>query len=168
MADDDERGVEVPVETDEPDTTGCPLHERPDADCEPCLAKWGLTLTTTNRAALLHPNALRARFRPGRSGNPAGGRARRTMEQIVEQLLDQEVRLAAADGSDEVVTRREALARILLAQAIRPDPKRWAVELLVDKTWPTPPAAVNVNSSGRLTIVFDDQDRREMEAIRDE
>ena len=151
-----------------PDVSGCALHPRPDPNCEPCLAKWGLTLTTTNRAQLLHPNALRGRFRPGQSGNPAGPKPRQSMEQIVEKLLDEEVTVQAGEGPAERVSRREALARLVLAEAIRPNPKKWAVELLLDKLWPNPPAAVNVNSSGSLTIVFDDQDRREMEAIRDE
>jgi hypothetical protein len=145
----------------EPDTTGCPLHERASGDCDPCLAKWGLTRETANRHTLLHPNVLRQRFRPGQSGNAKGRGKGRTMEEVVQAILDEEI-----PGSD-ATTRREAMARVLVAEALSSKPKRWAVELIMERVWPKR-VSHDVTSTGSLTIVFDDQDRREMESIKDE
>lgn len=155
MADEENTGREI-------DVTGCRLHERADGDCLPCLRKWGLTPETPNRHSLLHPNVLAQRFRPGQSGNPAGRAPGKSLEQVVGELLAEAV---VDPKTGDAMVRRELIGRALLAQASAGKPH--AMKLLVERMWPKR-TIHEVNTSGQLVVVFDDQDRATMESLDEE
>ena len=138
-----------------PRYTGCDEHAYcgPDSDCPDCCMKYGVRPGSPNRKALLSPGMLASRWTPGESGNPAGRPAgSRTFEATVNQILDEMI-----DGDIGPVERREALAQILVDQALRDRPKRWAMELLVGKLWPDE-SRLNMRFPGPITVVYDDQD----------
>lgn len=104
--------------------------------------------------------AMRERmWKPGQSGNLAGPPRRKTLEEIVGRLLEEQMTM---DG--KVVSGMEALGAVVLHEAMQRRNDKVLKELLA-RLWPT---TVNVNAQGSVVVVFDDQDRREMEAIRDE
>ena len=143
---------------------GCPAHPAPDPDCLDCLKKWGVSPDDPRRKSLLHPNALRARFLPGQSGNLKGRPPRQSMEQVIEDLLDEEIQL---DPNLDPKTRRRIIGEIFLAMIVRADPKPWATRLLLDRVFPKR-IEHDVNARGALTVIFDDQDRRLLESIERE
>jgi hypothetical protein len=147
---------ETPVK-EVPSITGCEDHETPNADCEPCLSKWGYSLDTKNRNALMSVGMLAGRFRPGQSGNPAGrGEGRRSFEAVVEGLLD-ETQGVDVNGQMTEIEKREALGRVLVGQALRTNPKRWAMELLVGRLWPEE-SKLDHKFPGRVEIILDGDD----------
>lgn len=134
---------------------GCAQHGQlgPDADCADCCTKYGVKPGSPYRKALLSPGMLASRWSPGESGNPEGRpRGSRTFEGTVNRILDEQVESAMGP-----VERREALGRILVDQAVRRNPKRWAMELLVGKLWPEE-SNVSLRFPGPVQVVYDDQD----------
>lgn len=97
-------------------------------------------------------------WKPGQSGNPKGPPPRRSLEAIVQQLLDEQIGIGA-----DTMTRREALATVIIDEMInrRNSP---IIKELLSRLWPAA-QDVNVNASGQLVVVFDDQDRELFDAI---
>lgn len=151
MAETEQGAIEI-------DVTGCPRHERGSGDCLACLTKWNIDPKLPNRASLLHPNVLARRFRPGTSGNPVGGSPKKTLEEIVTVLLGEAV---VDPKTGQAMVRKELIGRALLAQAAAG--KHSAMKLLLERVWPKREIH-EINANGRLVVVFDDQDRREIEA----
>lgn len=72
---------------------------------------------------------LHSQFRKGRSGNPAGGRRRKVLAELLEEALDRKV----AQGGQRrrrPATRREAIVAALVEQAAAGDLR--ATKLLLD------------------------------------
>ena len=147
--------MDQPNADEEPRFLGCAAHGQlgPDPDCDDCCMKYGVKPGSKNRAALLSPGMLASRWQPGESGNPDGRPAgSRTFEGVVNKILDEEV------NSDlGPVERREALGRVLVDQALRNNPRRWAMELLVNKLWPEE-SKINMKFPGPVQVIYDDQD----------
>lgn len=101
--------------------------------------------------------AMRERmWRPGQSGNPAGPPRRKTLEEIVGRLLEEAM---VVDG--QTVPGMEALAKVVLHEAMQRRNDKVLKELLA-RLWPAT-QKVEVDARGAVTVVFDDQDRRELE-----
>lgn len=96
-------------------------------------------------------------WKPGESGNPAGPPPRRTLEAIVQQMLDEKI----SEGVD-AMTRREALAAIVLDEAMTKRNTKVLTEVM-QRLWPQV-QDVNINAKGEMIVIFDDQDRREAES----
>lgn len=100
-------------------------------------------------------------WKPGESGNPKGPPPRRTLEAIVQQLLDERI-----GSGEDAMTRREALGTVIIDEMLNRRNSPIIKELLA-RLWPAA-QDVNVNASGQLVVVFDDQDRATMESLDEE
>ena len=140
---------------------GCEEHaaEPPVWLCPACVAKYGLKMTTPNLKAMMSVGAIRGRFRPGRSGNPSGPGPRESFEALALRLLDEAI--PHPDRPGVSMERRELILRSVLARAATGD--RTAIKLVLERVWPKR-VKHEVDARGRVEVVFDDQDRREMEA----
>jgi uncharacterized protein DUF5681 len=85
-----------------------------------------------------------SRFKPGQSGNPSGGRKRlpappQSLGQLIRAALDAPVAVGESDAPAGV-SRREALARVLVARALAGEPRALAQLLkLIKEHEPEPP-----------------------------
>lgn len=85
------------------------------------------------------PEALeRNKFKPGHSGNPSGRPKSRTLTAALRALLEEE-------DPRRLRTRAEALARKIVAQALKGDIR--AATLIGDRTEGKPPQAVSAEHS---------------------
>lgn len=94
-------------------------------------------------------------WKPGQSGNPNGPPRRKTLEELVGRLLEGPMTI---DGRE--VSGMEALAMVVLNEAMQRRNDKVLKELLA-RLWPAT-TKVDLNASGAVTVVFDDQDRREL------
>lgn len=153
-----------PQDTEEP-VTGCEMHPGPpDHRCEACVTKHGLKMSTPNLHAMMSPGAIRGRWKKGQpSANPKGRPKKGTLEDVVRELLEEDL---VDERSGASMSRKELIGRTLLAKAAAGKDK--PLTLLLERIWPKPPTDVNVNASGAVTVIFDDQDRRELGEDGDE
>ena len=71
------------------------------------------------------------RFKPGQSGNPAGKKPGKTLEESIRDILGQEV-----EGPDgEAVSKMQILSRVVMDKAIR-DRVIATISLLAKRLWP--------------------------------
>jgi hypothetical protein len=75
------------------------------------------------------------------------------MESVIASILDEVMK--GADG--EEVSKREVLGRLLVSEAVRRDPRRWAVELLMERLYPKK-SILDVETSGDIHIHIDGDD----------
>lgn len=150
---------EQPTTTIEREIRGCELHPGPPSfECEACVTMHGLKMTTPNLKAMMTVGAIRNRFRAGEpSRNPAGRPKNRTFDEMVRALLEEDV----PDGKGGTMERGELIARALLANAATG--KGQAVKLVIERLWPKL-VKHEVDAKGSVVVMFDDQDRREIEA----
>lgn len=97
-------------------------------------------------------------WKKGQSGNPKGPPKRKSLEAIIEEMLDETI----GRGRD-AITRRDALATVVIDEIINKRNVSMIKDVL-QRLWPIV-QKVDVNAKGQVTVVFDDQDRREMEQI---
>lgn len=136
---------------------GCDEHPGPpEWTCPACVALHGLKMSTPNLKAMMSPGAIRARFKPGQSGNPAGPPKRESFEALAFRLLDEEI---SDPNSGKSMERRELILRSVYAQASAGRPH--AVKLVLERVWPKK-IKHEVDAKTRAVVVFDDQDRAEM------
>lgn len=98
------------------------------------------------------PENLRGHvFKPGQSGNPKGRPKGRTLVEIINDVLAEEVRI----GDGDSVSRMEAAVRIAADEAIRNRDVRWFRELM-DRISPKPKRieVSNVDESEPTAIVL--------------
>ncbi|MBY0262005.1 MAG: hypothetical protein K2Q20_06655 [Phycisphaerales bacterium] len=141
---------------------GCEDHlESADADCPACLSIYGMTLATPGRHKLMHPAAIRGRFKKGQSGNPSGPKpGSRSLEQIVKSVMSEVV--DSTDPNVPPMERLEILGRVVAGQAIQSKP--WAVKLLVERLYPKR-VGIDLLGAATINVTFDDQDRDLMDAM---
>lgn len=138
---------------------GCEQHPGPpEWTCPACVRMHGLKMDTPNLKAMMSVGAIRARFKPGQSGNLKGGPKRESFEALAFRLLDEEI---VDDRTGRAMERRELILRSVYAQASAGRPH--AVKLVLERVWPKK-IKHEVDAKGSVVVVFDDQDRREMEA----
>lgn len=138
---------------------GCAEHPGPpEWTCPACVTMHGLKMDTPNLKAMMSVGAIRARFKPGQSGNLKGGPKKESFEALAFRLLDEELR---DPNSGMTMERRELILRSLYAQAAAGRPH--AVKLVLERVWPKK-IKHEVDAKGSVIVMFDDQDRREMEA----
>lgn len=138
---------------------GCEAHPGPpEWTCPACVALHGLKMDTPNLKAMMSVGAIRARFKPGQSGNLKGGPKRESFEALAFRLLDEEL---SDPSTGRTMERRELILRQVYAQAALGRPH--ATKLVLERVWPKK-VKHEVDAKGSVVVVFDDQDRREMEA----
>lgn len=138
---------------------GCEQHPGPPLwTCEACVTMHGLKMTTPNLKAMMSVGAIRARWKPGQSGNLKGGPKKESFEALAFRLLDEEL---SDPSTGRTMERRELILRQVYAQAALGRPH--ATKLVLERVWPKK-VKHEVDAKGSVVVVFDDQDRREMEA----
>jgi hypothetical protein len=144
---------------------GCREHtDSADADCVLCLDRYGLTLATPERRKLMHPDAIRGRFRKGVSGNPSGPKpGSHTLEQIVKHVMSEVIE--STDPNIAPMERLEILARVVASKAVTGTP--WAAKALLERLYPKR-IGIDLLGAANIQITFDDQDRELMERLDDE
>ena len=99
----------------------------------------------------------RGRFRPGVSGNPGGRVKGSSLERLIQQVLD--------EPHSPAMTKREALARALVAGAIEGNPV--ALRELLARLWPKELAlAVDVVRRDPVRVVPTASLEEMMESLR--
>ena len=139
---------------------GCEGHAEQDPlwTCPSCVAKYGLKMTTPNLKAMMSVGAIRGRWKTGQSGNLAGGPKKESFESLAIRLLEEDL---SDPTSGRSMQRRELILRSVYAQAAAGNPA--AIKLVLERVWPKK-IKHEVDARGSVTVVFDDQDRRELEA----
>jgi Family of unknown function (DUF5681) len=118
----------------------------------------GLKMTTPNLKAMMSPGAIRARWKPGQSGKMKGGPRRESFEALAFRVLDEVI---TDERTGRSMERRELILRAVYAQAAAGKPQ--ALKLVLDRAWPKK-VRHEVDAKARVVVLFDDQDRRELEA----
>ena len=154
--DPNETGETGAVQVEEP-VLGCADHaeQAPLWTCPACVAKYGLKPTTPNLKAMMSVGAIRARYKPGQSGNP-GPKPRVSFEALAFRLLDE---VLTDDRTGATMERRELVLRRVFADAVAGKPQ--ALKLVLERAWPKR-IKHEVEGAMRTVVVFDDQDRQEM------
>lgn len=106
--------------------------------------------------------AMRAKmWAPGQSGNPAGPPPRRSLESIVGEMLQERI----GSGPDSM-TRMEALGVVIVNELLKTKMNTPLMKEFLSREWPVV-QKVDVNATGQITILFDDQDRQELEGPKE-
>ena len=73
------------------------------------------------------------KFKPGQSGNPNGRPPRPSLESLVRDVMDEEIQVKVA-GQDVTITKREAIARIVIEDTLKR--KTPILKELLKREWP--------------------------------
>lgn len=107
------------------------------------------------------PGMREKMWAPGQSGNPSGPRPRKSLEAIVGDLLQETI----GSGPD-AMSRMEALGVVIVNELLKQKMNTPLMKEFLAREWPVV-QKVDVNATGQIQILFDDQDRQEIEGPKE-